>query len=60
METKKAKKKPSQPVVLDEKLLADVSGGTAGTGAEVISTMQEKPEADVQEAMPLVGAIVVE
>ena len=60
MDTKKLKKKPSQPVELDEKLLADVSGGTADTGAEVISTMQEKPEADVQETMPLVGAIVVE
>lgn len=60
MDTKKLKKKPSQPVELDEKLLADVSGGTADTVAEVTSTMQEKPAADVQETMPLVGAIVVE
>lgn len=57
METKEPKRKSPQPVELDENLLANVSGGTADTEAEVERAMQEA-EDDLQEEMPAVGAIM--
>lgn len=57
METKEPKRKFPQPLELDENLLANVSGGTADTEAEVERAMQEA-EDDLQEEMPAVGAIM--
>ena len=58
METKEPKRKSSQPVELDENLLANVSGGTADTEAEVERAMEEETEEDLQEVTPVVGAIM--
>lgn len=60
MKCKGPKKKQLPPAALDEELLADVTGGTEDTEAEVPKDLLTAPEKDVQTVNCPVGAFTFE